>query len=54
MIEDSHWGLEAAKAAGMHTVAITNSYDADQLAIAEKVVTQLSELSIDDLQHLCA
>ncbi len=54
VIEDSHWGLEAAKAAGMHTVAITNSYDADQLAMAEKVVTQLSELSIDDLQHLCA
>jgi len=54
VIEDSHWGLEAAKAAGMHTVAITNSYDADQLAMAEKVVTQLSELSIGDLQHLCA
>jgi len=54
VIEDSHWGLEAAKAAGMHTIAITNSYDADQLAMAEKVVTQLSELSIGDLQHLCA
>ena len=54
VIEDSHWGLEAARAAGMHTVAITNSYDADQLAMAEKVVTQLSELSIGDLQHLCA
>ena len=54
VIEDSHWGLKAAKAAGMHTVAITNSYDADQLAMAEKVVTQLSELSIGDLQHLCA
>jgi len=54
VIEDSHWGLEAAKAAGMHTVAITNSYDANQLAMAEKVVTQLSELSIGDLQQLCA
>ncbi len=54
VIEDSHWGLEAAKAAGMHTVAITNSYDADQLTPAEKVITQLSELSIGDLQQLCA
>ena len=54
VIEDSHWGLEAAKAAGMHTIAVTNSYDADQLAMAEKIVTQLSELSIDDLQKLCA
>ncbi|GAJ02205.1 unnamed protein product, partial [marine sediment metagenome] len=53
VVEDSHWGLEAAKAAGMHTVAVTNSYDADQLAMAEKIVTQLSELSIDDLQKLC-
>ncbi len=54
VVEDSHWGLEAAKAAGMHTIAVTNSYDADQLAMAEKVVTQLSELSIGDLQQLCA
>ncbi len=54
VIEDSHWGLEAAKAAGMHTIAVTNSYDADQLAMAEKIVAQLSELSIDDLQKLCA
>ncbi len=54
VIEDSHWGLEAAKAAGMHTVAVTNSYDADQLAMAEKIVTQLNELSIVDLQQLCA
>jgi len=53
VIEDSHWGLEAAKAAGMHTVAVTNSYDADQLAMAEKIVTQLGELSIVDLQKLC-
>lgn len=54
VIEDSHWGLEAAKAAGMHTVGITNTYDAEQLTMAEKVVTKLSELSISDLQQLCA
>jgi len=53
VIEDSHWGLEAAKAAGMHTVAVTNSYDADQLVPAEKIVAQLGELSIVDLQKLC-
>lgn len=54
VIEDSHWGLEAAKTAGMHTIAVTNSYDADQLSLGEKIVTQLGELSIDDLQKLCA
>jgi len=53
-IEDSHWGLEAAKAAGMHTVAVTNSYDAEQLSIAEKIVDRLSELRISDLQLICS
>jgi len=53
VIEDSHWGLEAAKKAGMHTVAVTNSYDADQLSMAEKIVNCLSELNIEDLQQLC-
>ncbi|MCP4257647.1 MAG: HAD family phosphatase, partial [Planctomycetes bacterium] len=53
VIEDSHWGLEAAKAAGMHTIAVTNSYGAEQLSIAEKIVNQLNELSIDSLQQLC-
>jgi len=54
VIEDSHWGLEAAKAAGMHTIAVTNSYDAEQLAMAEKIVARLDELTMDDLQRLCA
>jgi beta-phosphoglucomutase len=53
VIEDSHWGLQAAKAAGMHTVAVTNSYDASELSMAEKIVTKLGELSINDLQNLC-
>jgi len=54
VIEDSQWGLKAGKDAGMHTVAITNSYDADQLSMAEKVVSRLNELTIADLQQLCA
>ena len=54
VIEDAHWGIEAAKAARMRTVAITNSYDADQLAMADKTIEHLDELSISDLQELCA
>ncbi|MHC4060933.1 MAG: HAD family hydrolase [Planctomycetota bacterium] len=54
VIEDSHWGLEAAKAAGMHTVAITNSYDAEQLSMAEKVINHLGELNMRDLEALCS
>jgi beta-phosphoglucomutase len=53
VIEDSHWGLEAAEAAGMHTVAVANSYAADELAKAELVVDNLGELAIEDLQRLC-
>ena len=53
VIEDSHWGLEAAKAAGMHAVATTNSYEAEELTMAEKIITRLSDLSIDKLQELC-
>jgi len=53
VVEDSHWGLEAAKKAGMHTIAVTNSYDAKQLVMAEKIVKQLDELTIPDLQKIC-
>jgi len=54
VIEDSHWGLEAAKAAGMHTIAVTNSYAAEQLSMAEKIVARLNELGMNDLQQLCS
>ena len=54
IIEDSRWGLQAGKAAGMHTIAVTNSYDAEQLTIAEKIVAHLNELTINDLQQLCS
>jgi beta-phosphoglucomutase len=54
VVEDSHWGLDAAKAAGMHAVAVTNTYDADQLKTAEMVVNHLNEIKMDDLNRLCA
>jgi len=53
VIEDSHWGIQAAKAAGMPTVAVTNSYDAEQLSGADKIVGRLSEMSLTTLQHMC-
>jgi len=54
IIEDSRWGLAAGRAAGMHTIAVTNSYGAAELTLAEKVVARLNELTIGDLQKLCA
>jgi beta-phosphoglucomutase len=54
VIEDSLWGLQAAQSAKMHSIAVTNSYDAEQLHLAEKIVDKLSDLSMDDLQQICA
>lgn len=52
-IEDSRWGIEAAKAAGMTCVAITNTYDARQLAAADRVIRSIQEFTpafINELQ----
>ncbi len=54
VVEDSHWGLKAARAAGMRTIAVTNTYDAAQLRQADKVVARLDELTMDDLQRVCS
>ena len=54
VIEDSHWGLKAAKAAGMRTIAVTNTYDAAQLKQADEVVARLDELTMEDLQRICS
>lgn len=52
-IEDSHWGLEAARDAGLRLVAVTNTYDASELQdAAELVVSGLSALTLADLDRL--
>ncbi len=54
VIEDSHWGLKAAKSAGMHTIAVSNTYDSGYLGpYAEMVVNRLDEIKMCDLQGLC-
>jgi beta-phosphoglucomutase len=52
-IEDSHWGLEAAKMAGLRTVAVTHTYPAHQLRGADLIVDRLSEITISKLEALC-
>ncbi len=54
VIEDSRWGLQAAKAAGMHTIAVTNTYQPGQLKLAEKIVSKLTDLALKDIQQLCS
>jgi len=52
-IEDSHWGLESARGAGLRLVAVTSSYPAEELASAELVVNGLGALTLPALDKLC-
>ena len=51
-VEDSRWGLESAREAGLRTVAVTNSYDASELTEADLIIGSLTELDIDHLRRL--
>ena len=52
-IEDSRWGLESARGAGLRCVGVTNSYRAEELPGAELVVSGLDTLTLDALDALC-
>ncbi|MFA5293648.1 MAG: HAD family phosphatase [Phycisphaerae bacterium] len=54
VIEDSHWGIVAAKKAGMKVAAVTNSYPAEELGNADVIVDSVEQLNISDLQKLCS
>jgi beta-phosphoglucomutase len=44
-IEDSRWGIESARAAGLRCVAITHTYPREQLSMAEAVVDSLDQFT---------
>jgi beta-phosphoglucomutase len=52
VLEDAITGVTAAKAAGMKCIAITNTHDADDLAIADMVIRDFSELSLPVISAL--
>ena len=52
-IEDSVWGLESARGAGLRCVGVTTSYAAAELRGAELTVTSLAALTIPMLDQLC-
>jgi len=52
-IEDSRWGLESARRAGMRTIAVTNTYDKAALAAyADVVIPSLAMLDLDVVASL--
>jgi beta-phosphoglucomutase len=53
-IEDSRWGIQSAREAGMRTVAVTTSFSREELAGADLIVDALPSLTLDVLDALCA
>jgi beta-phosphoglucomutase len=51
-IEDSHWGLQSARAAGMRTIAITHTYPRESLTEADAVVDSLDEITVERINNL--
>lgn len=51
-VEDSQWGLTAARAAGLRTIGITTSYPAHALTLADAVVDSLDEITADTIDRL--
>ena len=51
-IEDSLWGLQSARDAGLRTVAVTTSYRAEDLGIADLVVPSLEAVTVAVLEAL--
>jgi beta-phosphoglucomutase-like phosphatase (HAD superfamily) len=53
-IEDSRWGLQSARAAGMRTVAVTNTYEQSALVnAADLVIPSLEAIDLEALADLC-
>ena len=50
-IEDSRWGIESAKAAGLTCVGITNTYPASELDAADEVIDSLSQFTSDFIRR---
>ena len=51
-IEDSVWGLQSARDAGLRTVAVTTSYAAEDLGMADLVVPSLDAVTVEALEAL--
>ncbi len=51
-VEDSPAGIDAARAAGLKVLAVTNSYPAEALSSAHKIVASLAEVTLESLDEL--
>jgi beta-phosphoglucomutase len=53
-VEDSRWGLESARAAGLRAIGITTSYPASALGAADVVVGSLDEITPGLIERVLA
>jgi beta-phosphoglucomutase len=44
-IEDSRWGIASAQGAGMKCIAVTHTYPAGELQLADRILSSLEELT---------
>jgi HAD superfamily hydrolase (TIGR01509 family) len=52
-IEDSVWGLESARTAGLRTIAVSHTYPAESLAgLADAVIDRLEVLSVEFVSRI--
>ncbi|HTV03528.1 MAG TPA: HAD family phosphatase [Luteitalea sp.] len=53
-IEDSEWGLQSARGAGLRTMGVLTSYTRDRLPSAEDVVASIADVTVERLEQLVA
>lgn len=53
-IEDSRWGLDSAREAGLRTIGVTTSYPASDLPSADLILPDVSHVTLDALERLAA
>jgi len=51
VIEDTPYGVAAAKAAGMHVIALLSSYTRDEFQQADKIITHFDQLILES-EHI--
>jgi HAD superfamily hydrolase (TIGR01509 family) len=51
-IEDSRWGIASAQSAGMKCIAVTHTYPAAALQLADRIVSSLDELTLASIRSL--
>jgi beta-phosphoglucomutase len=51
-VEDSRWGIESAKSAGLSCIAVTHTYPREGLTMADRIVASLDEITPDLVRTL--